>query len=306
MKKQLLAALCAAGLATCAVVGLSACGASVDELSFSETEWTLVVGQTDTIKPEIKTGGNVADAEKTLEWSSDKTDIVSVGENGELTAVAEGKADITVKAKDKSATVSVNVITLKSAIERQLTLGDFTATGCSKEVRISDNFELWRTELEVKVDGKNDAVYYMEHEVETGEPEDYTGYEIQLKNGGKYENYTLSPNGDRYSESEESAADGIARGLLAPLEVILEKESVIEKFAFDKNKNAFSAMVDESFGTVDLTFENGYLVKFYCVSEKTEEKFTTEYTLGNFGTTVVGGFDEAITARMNAAKAGGQ
>ena len=58
---------------------------------------------TATVKPENATN-------KTVTWSSDKTDVATVDSNGKVTAVAEGTATITAKAGEQTATCAVTVV----------------------------------------------------------------------------------------------------------------------------------------------------------------------------------------------------
>ena len=63
---------------------------------------TLDISEYVTVLPENAT-------DKTVSYSSSKTDIATVSEEGVITAVAEGETEITVKAGDKTATFTLTV-----------------------------------------------------------------------------------------------------------------------------------------------------------------------------------------------------
>ena len=75
-------------------------------ITLNLSEMTLLIGQTDkltaTVSPE-----NVTD--KTITWTSDNAQMASVSEDGTVTAVAVGAANITAKCGDVSATCKVTV-----------------------------------------------------------------------------------------------------------------------------------------------------------------------------------------------------
>ncbi|MCH5270422.1 MAG: Ig-like domain-containing protein [Lachnospiraceae bacterium] len=77
---------------------------TVTELTLHETSLSLVVGQEKTLEVTVK-----PETEKDkLNWTSDKPSVATV-ENGKVTAVAAGTAEITVKAGDMTAKCTVTV-----------------------------------------------------------------------------------------------------------------------------------------------------------------------------------------------------
>ena len=103
----------------------------VSSITLSETSLTLVEGAsavlTATVQPE--NAGN-----KTLEWSSSNAAVATVDQSGKVTAVAQGKATITVKSTDGSnvsATCEITVLQLVSGItlnETAVTLNEGQST----------------------------------------------------------------------------------------------------------------------------------------------------------------------------------
>ncbi|MBQ0015994.1 MAG: Ig domain-containing protein [Bacteroidales bacterium] len=98
---------------------------SITDVRLNQTELTIAVGDPDvkliaTITPE-----NASD--KSISWSSDQTDVAIVDQEGNVHAVAEGNANITVTTKDggKTATCAVTVKAAKREIE---TIADVLAT----------------------------------------------------------------------------------------------------------------------------------------------------------------------------------
>ena len=93
--------------ATCAVTVKNNVVA-VTSVTLNKTSLNLIKGQSEvlvaTVLPENATDKNVS-------WSSSDATIASVGQDGKVTALKSGKATITAKAGDKSATCSVTVST---------------------------------------------------------------------------------------------------------------------------------------------------------------------------------------------------
>lgn len=91
--------------ATCSVT-VSKKVVPVSSVSLSQTSLALVEGDettlTATVKPDDAT-------DKTVSWTSNKTDVVSVDQNGKVKALKEGLAIITAKAGDITASCSVEV-----------------------------------------------------------------------------------------------------------------------------------------------------------------------------------------------------
>ena len=92
---------------TCAVT-VKAKAVNVTEVTLDKTELTLTEGETETLTATVKPDN--ADNKK-VTWSSDKTDVATVGGDGRVTAVKAGEAVITVTTEDggKTATCKVTV-----------------------------------------------------------------------------------------------------------------------------------------------------------------------------------------------------
>ena len=93
--------------ATCKVT-VKAKAVNVTEVTLDKTELTLTEGETETLTATVKPDN--ADNKK-VKWSSDKTDVATVGGDGRVTAVKAGEAVITVTTEDggKTATCAVTV-----------------------------------------------------------------------------------------------------------------------------------------------------------------------------------------------------
>ena len=83
---------------------------AVIEVTLNKTTLTLGVDEKQTLLANVLPDNATT---VTMAWSSDKTDVVTVSPTGEVTAIAEGTATITVKTDDggKTATCIVTVIT---------------------------------------------------------------------------------------------------------------------------------------------------------------------------------------------------
>ena len=92
---------------TCAVT-VKAKAVNVTEVTLDKTELTLTEGETETLTATVKPDN--ADNRK-VTWSSDKTDVATVGGDGRVTAVKAGVAVVTVTTEDggKTATCKVTV-----------------------------------------------------------------------------------------------------------------------------------------------------------------------------------------------------
>ena len=93
--------------ATCKVT-VKAKAVSVTEVTLDKTELTLTEGETETLTATVRPDN--ADNRK-VTWSSDKTDVATVGGAGKVTAVKAGVAVVTVTTEDggKTATCKVTV-----------------------------------------------------------------------------------------------------------------------------------------------------------------------------------------------------
>ena len=92
---------------TCAVT-VKAKAVNVTEVTLDRTELTLTEGETETLTARVKPDN--ADNRK-VTWSSDKTEVATVGGDGRVTAVKAGEAVVTVTTEDggKTATCKVTV-----------------------------------------------------------------------------------------------------------------------------------------------------------------------------------------------------
>lgn len=96
------------------------CTVTVKEATAATVAVTGVTLNPTTLELEVEKTGTVAATvapdnatDKTVTWSSDKTDIATVDANGKVTAVKEGTANITVTTKDGSKTATC-VVTVKA------------------------------------------------------------------------------------------------------------------------------------------------------------------------------------------------
>lgn len=90
---------------TCAVT-VKAKAVNVTDVSLDRTELTLTEGETETLTATVKPDN--ADNRK-VTWSSDKTDVATVGGDGRVTAVKAGEAVVTVTTEDGGKTASCKV-----------------------------------------------------------------------------------------------------------------------------------------------------------------------------------------------------
>lgn len=92
---------------TCAVT-VKAKAVNVTDVSLDRTELTLTEGEAETLTATVRPDN--ADNRK-VTWSSDKTDVATVGGDGRVTAVKAGEAVVTVTTEDggKTATCKVTV-----------------------------------------------------------------------------------------------------------------------------------------------------------------------------------------------------
>ena len=97
--------------ATCKVT-VKAKAVSVTEVTLDKTELTLTEGETETLTATVKPDN--ADNKK-VKWSSDKTEVATVGGDGRVTAVKAGEAVVTVTTEDGGKTASCKV-TVKAKV----------------------------------------------------------------------------------------------------------------------------------------------------------------------------------------------
>ena len=113
---------------------------SVKGVSLNKTATTIEVGKTEkltaTVQPTNATNQKVT-------WSSDKTDIATVDENGLVTAVKEGTANITVTTEDGSKKATC-VVTVTAKEEEQVAVTGVTISE-SEEVTVGNTLKLTAT-----------------------------------------------------------------------------------------------------------------------------------------------------------------
>ena len=97
---------------TCAVT-VKAKAVNVTEVSLDKTELTLTEGETETLTATVKPDN--ADNKK-VTWSSDKTDVATVGGDGKVTAVKPGEAVVSVTTEDGGKTASCKVTVKAKAV----------------------------------------------------------------------------------------------------------------------------------------------------------------------------------------------
>ena len=123
----------------------------VNEVSLDKTELALTVGDTQTLTATITPN----DANnKNVSWSSDKPSVATVDENGKVTAVAVGTANITVRTVDggKTAVCAVTV-TAKSSGGGSTGGGSSSGGSSSSDRDSSDSNPVIKTETKNNTDG---------------------------------------------------------------------------------------------------------------------------------------------------------
>ena len=98
--------------ATCKVT-VKAKTVSVTEVSLDKTELTLTEGETETLTATVRPDN--ADNRK-VTWSSDKTEVATVGGDGRVTAVKPGEAVVTVTTEDGGRTATCKVTVKAKAV----------------------------------------------------------------------------------------------------------------------------------------------------------------------------------------------
>ena len=98
--------------ATCKVT-VKAKAVNVTEVTLDRTELTLTEGETETLTATVKPDN--ADNRK-VAWSSDKTDVATVGGDGKVTAVKPGEATVTVTTEDGGRTATCRVTVKAKAV----------------------------------------------------------------------------------------------------------------------------------------------------------------------------------------------
>ncbi len=102
---------------------------SVTGVTLDKTELTLTVGDPDVKLAATVTPENATD--KTVSWSSDKTEFATVDNQGNVHAVAPGTANITVTTTDGGKTATC-AVTVKAAIPVGALPGEFSVSATKK------------------------------------------------------------------------------------------------------------------------------------------------------------------------------
>jgi hypothetical protein len=90
-----------------ALITFTSCGKNeVTNISLSDSEMKMTLGQTDTLKTDVKYNGDIVPS---IVWTSSKSNVVKVGTSGNIEAQAAGTAIITAQAGNKTATCTITV-----------------------------------------------------------------------------------------------------------------------------------------------------------------------------------------------------
>ena len=162
----------------------------VNEVSLDKTELALTVGDTQTLTATITPD----DANnKNVSWSSDKPSVATVDKNGNVTAVAVGTANITVKTVDGEKT-AVCAVTVTAKSGGGSTGGSSSGGGGGSS---SSSKPSTSTGTTTRPDGTK---------VQTETRADGTKIQTETKKDGSTVKTTTNPNGS--SVTETKAADG--------------------------------------------------------------------------------------------------
>ena len=166
----------------------------VSAVSLNKTELALTVGDTQTLTATITPD----DANnKNVSWSSDKPSVATVDENGKVTAVAVGTANITVKTVDGEKTAVCAVTVTAKSGGGGSTGGSSSGGGGGSSSSSKPSASTGKTETVTKPDGTK---------VQTETKADGTKIQTETKKDGSTVKTTTNPNGS--SVTENKAADG--------------------------------------------------------------------------------------------------
>ena len=165
----------------------------VSAVSLNKTELALTVGDTQTLTATITPD----DANnKNVSWSSDKPSVATVDENGTVTAVAVGTANITVKTVDGEKT-AVCAVTVTAKSSGGGSSGGGSSSGGGGGGSSSSSKPSTSTGTTTRPDGTK---------VQTETRADGTKIQTETKKDGSTVKTTTNPNGS--SVTETKAADG--------------------------------------------------------------------------------------------------
>ena len=277
----------------------AACGptaAEVTGVALDKTALTLTVGGTETLKATVEPA-EVED--KSVEWSSSDTAVVTVGA-GMVTAVKAGSATITVKTKSggKIATCAVTVVQAKLTEEQWKKAVEDTLSAGNLTVKVVQARGEERYETEAKYDKEGGKIWskgelgasWSERYIVKGETEvcDYT----KDVESGKWNLSTGDIDGfDGNIESWEGIGDGV-RQMTVDLIPLAEYKDI----TFESGVYSFCVTVDGADGITPcykVTVDSGYLtqidISIKMDAEEGEEPSTiaANFTLFDFGTTSI-------------------
>ena len=198
----------------------------VSAVSLNKTELALTVGDTQTLTATITPD----DANnKNVSWSSDKPSVATVDENGTVTAVAAGTANITVKTVDgeKTAVCAVTV-TAKSSGGGSTGGGSSSGGGGGSS---SSSKPSTSTGTTTKPDGTK---------VQTETRADGTKIQTETKKDGSTVKTATNPNGS--SVTETKAADGSTATVKTDKNGQTEAETALSNKAIEDAKKSGKAV----------------------------------------------------------------
>ena len=166
----------------------------VSGITLDKTELALTVGDTQTLAATILPSDA---ANKSVSWSSDKPSVATVDENGTVTAVAVGTANITVKTVDGEKTAVCAVTVTAKSSGGGSTGGSSSGGGGGSSSSSKPSASTGKTETVTKPDGTK---------VQTETKADGTKIQTETKKDGSTVKTTTNPNGS--SVTENKAADG--------------------------------------------------------------------------------------------------
>lgn len=138
---------------------------SVESVSLNETTLTLTEGDTVTLEVSV----SPSTAKQGVTWSTDDDNVATV-DNGQITAISEGKATITAKSEDgsKDDTCAITVEILDETAPKITLNGENPL-----EIEVGENYEEPGATAEDDVDGDITNSIEISGEVDTDKPGEY-------------------------------------------------------------------------------------------------------------------------------------
>lgn len=181
---------------------LTACGGGKGTVELNKTSLTLVVGKAQSLTATASNGSEI-------EWSSDNESVASVAENGRVTAVATGTANVKATAKKggASATCAVTVVSIdfKSGDEVVTEISMDMRTDLQLSIVTSDNSTAtaWKS-------GDDEVATVSESGLVTGVFPGETNITVTTSSGVNAQiAVTVNPSGD-FQEIVEGSANAAA------------------------------------------------------------------------------------------------